>query len=65
MSIKYKNLIWKSTGEILLYFLTAQTVFAKILLFCKWKSQSKIGQFKKVLVFSMPFCSMISNTIVL
>ena len=29
---------------ILLYFLTAQTVFAKLLLFCKWKSKCKIGQ---------------------
>ena len=44
-----------------MYFLIAQTVFTKILPFCKWKSKRKIGQVKKGLIFSRPFCSMISN----
>ena len=65
MSIKYEDLIWESSGEILLYFLIAQTVFTKILPFCKWKSKRKIGQVKKEVIFSIRFCSMISNTIAL
>ena len=64
-SIKYKNLIWKNFGGILLYLLIAQTVVTKMLPFCKWKSKRKIGQVKKGLAFSIPFCGMISNTIVL
>ena len=65
MSIKYENLILKSSGVILLYFLIAQTVFTNMLPFHKWKSKRKIGQVKKDLVFSIPFCSIISNTIVM
>ena len=57
MSIKYENLTLKSSEEILLYFLIAQTVFTKILTFCKQKSKRKIGQVKKRLIFSTPFCS--------
>ena len=41
MSIKYENLICRSSGGILLYFLIAQIVFTKILLFCKWKLKRK------------------------
>ena len=64
MSIKYQNLTRKSSGKILLYFLIAQTVFTKMLLFCRWKSKRKVGQVKKGLMLSVPFCSMISNNIV-
>ena len=42
MNIKYENLILKRSGGILLYFLIAQTVFLKILAFCKWKLKRKI-----------------------
>ena len=44
MNIEYENLILKSFGEILLYFVIAQTVFTKVLLLCKWKSKRKIGR---------------------
>ena len=55
MSIKYQNLTRKSSGKILLYFLIAQTVFTKILLFCRWKSKRKVGQVKKGLCCQYPF----------
>ena len=51
MSIKYQNLTRKSSGKILLYFLIAQTVFTKMLLFCRWKSKRKVGQVKKGLMY--------------
>ena len=55
MSIKYENLISKSSGGILLYFLIAETVFTKLLPFCIWKSKRKIGQVKKGLFSQYTF----------
>ena len=44
MNTKYENLIWKSCGGILLYFLTAQAAFTKILPFFSWKLKHKARQ---------------------
>ena len=46
-------------------FSDSATVFTTILLFGKWKSKRKIKQVLKGLILSIPFCSMISNFIVL
>ena len=61
ISFFYKN---KNEG-ILLYSPIVQTVFTKLPPFCKRNSKRKIGQVWKGLFFPIPFCIMISNTIVL
>ena len=55
MNIKHENLIGKSSGGILLYFLIAQTVFTKILPLKRQSRNVKFGKFKKGLCSQYPF----------